>query len=372
MTKVIYIFMLSDDDIGPKEHVRNVLQHSNCYIDVMSNLDSVIWSRCIVRTFESKFKSSILNSLVFQFKALSYLLFNSKYDVVLLRQSVGFFIIPLFKFLYKGNVHIEVNGVQRQDLIDRNKPFISKINSILENITYSYADKILCVHENIKTALLAHFRNLDLENIYVVENGIEPIPYLSAQDAKKQANISSATFRIGYLGSLAHREGVELLVEVAKHTNLKNIKFIIVGGTDEEIDILKNKIKIANVEDVFEIKSYLPLKDALFIMQTCDVCIHLRRPIKGKSNSQGSPLKMLDYHNIGRYVIATDIDSYKYIKQQDLGNLVALDNFQLIYQHLEKLRTDDSIVAKGLKGHKMIQIKTWANQIALLDDILND
>jgi glycosyltransferase involved in cell wall biosynthesis len=369
-TKILYVFMLNEDDIGPKEHVRNVLLHSDCSIDVITNLDNSIWSNVLQKAFVSKFRNTFLNSLVFQIRVLLFILFNNKYEVILLRQSVGFFIIPFFKFIYSQKIYIEVNGVQSQDLLDRGRPLGSIINSVLEFITYIFCDKIICVHENIKNVLLNNFSKINSKNIYVVENGINPIAYLSSIDAKKQLRISLDEFRIGYLGSLAYREGVDFLIDIAKNFHNERIKFVIVGGSEHEILILNNRIKEHNLEKLFDLTPSLPLKDALFLMQTCDICIHLRRPIKGVTNSQGSPLKMLDYHNIGRFVIATDIDSYKYIKEENIGLLVSLDCMKNVHYKILQLKNDKSVASKGKRGRMFVQDKSWKNQMTKLDNIL--
>lgn len=369
MKNLLYIFMISKDDIGPKEHIKNILKYTSFNTEVISNYNDEIWARQIKKCIDFKSKFSILNVLFFQLSAISYIIKNrKKYDVILLRQSVGFFIIPIIAKFLKIKIVIEVNGFQYQDLLDRNKKIFAKINKYLENISFKNSNKIICVHENLKQNLSENFKNI--KNIVVVENGIETTKYLSVNEAKEKYNISNKEFRIGYLGSHAYREGIDFLPYIAQKIDSYDIKFVLIGGTNEDLNKYKNILVQFEVEDKFELYSYIPIDEALDRLKTCDICIHLRRPINGKTNSQGSPLKMLDYHNIGRYVIASDIDSYKYIEDNNFGVLVNLEKEDFLDEIVDiiySLKFDIKIEENGKKANEYINLKTWNNQIKKMD-----
>lgn len=365
--------MLTKDDVGPKEHVRNILKYSSFNIDVVTTYKDDIWNKFLKKCIKSKYKNTMLNIFMFQVLVGIFIVKNRKrYDAVLVRQSVGFFLIPIISKILNIKIMVEVNGFQYQDLIDRGKVRLAKINKFLEKITFRCSNKIVCVHENIKYNLMSSFKSLKNEEhkIVVVENGIETTDYINAQESKDKHNISQSQFRIGYLGSYAYREGVDFLPEIAQKIKDVNIKFVLIGGTKKEVEKFQKIINKKNVREKFELTPYLPLSEAIDRLKSCDICIHLRRPISGSTNSQGSPLKMLDYHNIGRYVIASDIDSYKYIKQNNYGELVDLSKrnvLENIVNLIQKLKQDEYIVGNGKLAYDFIQHKTWKNQIKKLD-----
>ncbi len=370
MSKILYIFKLTKDDIGPKEHVKNILKYSLHDIDVITNNFDSIWSNFLKKCILDKTKSTFLNIVLFQIYSGIYIMQNKKvYDSILIRQSVGFFLLPILSRALGINVIIEVNGFQYQDLIDRKKILLAKINNIFEFLTYRFASKVICVHKNIQDNLVHKFEILQQNSLKVIENGIEPIEYISVTEAKANENIPLREFRIGYLGSFAHREGVDILPIIAKYMKNTKVKFIIIGGTPEEVKIYHDRLKELNLEDMFEITSYLPIKLALKKLQTCDVCIHLRRPMSGKSNSQGSPLKMLDYHNVGRYVVASNIESYQYIKKFNFGVLVDMNKKDFIDDIISNIYkiTQLDIENHGRRANDFIQDKSWYKQIKKLD-----
>lgn len=373
MKKLLYIFMLTKDDIGPKEHVRNILKYTSCNVEVVTNHEDKIWDKFLQKCIKYKFNNTMLNILVFQAAAAIYIIKNRKiYKMIFLRQSVGFFLIPVVAKILKIKIAIEVNGFQYQDLLDRDKIVFAKVNKFLEKITFSCADKIICVHENIKKNLISNFKDLNKNpnKIVVVENGIEVTEYKSVKELKGKNNISQDEFRIGYLGSYAHREGVDYLPQIAQKLSAENIKFVLIGGAENNVKNFQQVIELLHVEKLFELTPYLPLSKAIDRLKTCDICIHLRRPIDGSVNSQGSPLKMLDYHNIGRYVIASDIDSYQYIYKNNFGVLVNLNKESFIddvVKIIKDLKGKDSIEFNGKRAYEYIQTKTWKNQISKLD-----
>ena len=90
---------------------------------------------------------------------------------------------------------------------------------------------------------------------------------------------------------------------------------------------LKIDLELRGILEYVIIQGYIPKQEALRIMETCDAFIHLRRKINlAESDIEGSPLKMLDYHSVGRPVIASRTSSYQYIEDKQFGVLVDAEN----------------------------------------------
>ena len=137
MSKILYIFKLTQDDIGPREHVKNILKYTSHDIEVITNSSNSIWDRFLKKCILDKTKNSLLNILLFQAYAAFFIIHNrKKYDVILLRQSVGFFLLPVLSRILGITIIVEVNGLQYQDLLDRKKIFLAKVNHIFEFLTY--------------------------------------------------------------------------------------------------------------------------------------------------------------------------------------------------------------------------------------------
>lgn len=378
MKKILYIFLLNEDDVGPKVHVNNILKNSKHDIRVLTWRNDNIWNNYLARCIKPVFKINFLNIQLFQMIAILYVLKNyKKYDVILIRQSIGFFLMPFIFKVIKKKVILELNGLPHQDLIDRGRFLISKLYKTLEKFSYKYSTILLCVHDNIKSSLETRFPQLGENKIHIIENGVELTNYVSSYDAKKTNNIDLNEVRIGYLGSHAHREGVEYFVDMALSLPEANVKFVVLGGNSQDVESFRKLVKKSKVHNSFELYEYQPLKKALKVLQTCDICVHMRRPIDGASDSQGSPLKMLDYHNIGRFVFASKISSYNYIQEMSLGELFNLNSKDFIEKIVRRIKYfsdniySEDLVKKGYEAHKYIQKKSWKNQIAEFDRLVN-
>ena len=320
-------------DFGPKEHVRQVFKNSvNLKFVGFSNINATIISpdHDIISMNLEQIPTTILKNLVFQIYSTAFIIKSktkSKDFVVLIRQSIGFFLPTLLCKILKIPVVVEVNGVFFQDLLDKDRgKLLQFINKMTESCTYRWSNSIIVVHENIKKVLISLY-SVPMKKIVTIENGAEYRKWISASDAKIRNNINDGCFRIGYLGDLSYRQGIDIILQVIKKLRAEKVKFIFVGGTSTEVYNVREKIKQLDLSKLVEIFEFMPKEDALQIMETCDAFIHLRRRINiAKTDIEGSPLKMMDYHSVGRPVIASRSPSYQYIEEKQFGVLVEIDN----------------------------------------------
>ncbi|OOE87968.1 glycosyltransferase, partial [Salinivibrio sp. AR640] len=329
------------------------------------NLDEV--ENCL-----SKFNLSLglgvfLNIQFFQLFCFWSILINRKIaDVVIVRQSVGFVILNLLLKLFGFKVITEVNGLLYQDVLDRRKGWLAQqLVTTLERWNLELSDAIVSVHDNVKQTLTSYYGNKIGDKTYVVENGVD-----LESPSTPQAN---EPLIIGYLGSFAHREGVDYLPQVSSRLDEKGVKheFLMIGGSDGEIEELKSRINSSQRAN-FKFLGYIDYKKAKVCLKSCHAFIHLRRPIKGITDSQGCPLKTLDYLSVGRCVVATKIESYKFIEDHQLGIVVPYtDDFEADVASAIARQFQHGFDAYYNKGQAYLENKTWKHQIGLFDDICN-
>lgn len=364
---VLYVFKFNETDVGPKKHASEVMRNTRHSIKYISNEELASFYNFLVIVKPTYKFGVFINIQLFQLLCFWHVIRNrKKIDLIIVRQSIGFFILNFLLKIVNIKVVTEVNGLLQQDVADRGRGALSQfIIRILERLNLSYSDLIISVHENIKESLV-HFYGKRFKNkIVVVENGVDlELPSCPGRDGK---------LIIGYLGSFAHREGVDFLPRVSLELTLKNIdhEFHMVGGSPSEVDEFKSLLNDDNKHS-FRFYGYVDYIKAKKILKICHLFIHLRRPIRGVTDSQGCPLKTLDYLSVGRCVLATNIQSYKFLEEHKLGALVDYSEKDFEHNVASKIAVLNDSDLEGFynKGQNYLENKTWKHQIKILDTLL--
>ena len=118
-----------------------------------------------------------------------------------------------------------------------------------------------------------------------------------------------------YEGNTDKKRGLEtVLIAISiikKQQPRKNIKFIIAGGKEDEINRLKRLAKDLGIENNFSCVGKLPYKYLPYIINEADICIvpHL----KTLHTITTVPNKLFDYFALGKPVLVSDIPPLKRI-----------------------------------------------------------
>lgn len=104
---------------------------------------------------------------------------------------------------------------------------------------------------------------------------------------------------VTYVGSFAVYQGIDLLMEAIPETLQQNphIRFLIIGGSDSEINTLKTRLNDSRVSFLGKINpedlpNYLSASDIL---------------LSPRISGHNTPLKLLDYLKAGSAIVATDL-----------------------------------------------------------------
>jgi len=366
MKKIAYITKFSKNDVGPKSHVQAVIKYSAHQILSITSTSLSPLNEILIKDTTS---ISSINSIIFQLRSFSHVWANrNEIDFVLLRLSMGFFVLPILIRLIRLPLILEVNGLLVQDAIDR-KGILRKIYALAsEKIAIKCSTTVVCVHKNIMKSLTRDHQGYRYSKYFVIENGYHPVkmPF-----AKNNSNL----VKIGYLGSYAMREGTDILPRISRNLLNKKFphKFILVGGTEEDI---KDHVKLCDeykVSSNFEWYSNRALEEALTLINDVDVAIHLRLPIRGVTNSQGSPLKILDYLNLGKYLLVSNLESYKFIEENKLGVMISLngDMAEDAANALLAIKNNHSNMEQCARAKEFVVKRSWPNQLKKLDSLID-
>jgi glycosyltransferase involved in cell wall biosynthesis len=369
--------MLEEDgDLGPKEHVSSIFRHVSSFnIIGVSNVSNGIDSNghFIYKVRLNNYLNTWFKLLLFQFFAAIFVikkrmacLLKKEPMIVMQRYSAGFFLVSIVCFLFRIHLISEVNGLLVQDHREKGRGrIVYWVMWFCEYTTYHLSFKVIFVHKNIKN-VISKLYQLNSNAVEVVENGTESFPWLDPEAPEDK-------FFVGYLGSLAHREGVDLLPDIANLLG-DDIHFVVVGGLESDIDVLRDLACKKKVVDHFHFHSYKPRIDAMKILQKCHAFIHMRRPIDIMgSNSQGSPLKMLDYLNLGRPIIASNVQSYKFIQENNFGKIVDVYDPSSAATSIRQIKESyKEWIIRGHKAHDyVLDNHSWKDSISKVESILH-
>ena len=167
------------------------------------------------------------------------------------------------------------------------------------------------------------------EKLFVLHNGYDPTdmqPVLSKEEARKKLGLSQEEKYIVYTGNMQKNKCIEILLDIAVH--LPNIKFLLVGGREEDLERLKiyseeigvnNNIIFTGRQPISIVSEYLYAADVLIIPP-------VSAPLE-KFGRTVLPFKIFPYLAAGRPIVAPDLaDMRELLKHEENAILVHPDS----------------------------------------------
>jgi len=214
---------------------------------------------------------------------------------------------------------------------------------VQEKLSCWFANHVITVTELWRKSLIG--RGVAAEKVSVVMNVADDaifqrlvIPVTGNEEKQNDS------FNLIYHGTLAHRYGIDLLIEaLAKvHPQIPNIHLVI-HGRGEFIEELRRQAQALNIESLITFSTqYLPMTDIPRMIQQADLGIV---PYRRDIFTDGIlPTKLMEYVALGVPVLAADtpiIRQYfsetmvQYFQPGDANDLAR--NIQWLYQHRDRL-----------------------------------
>lgn len=290
----------------------------------------------------------------FHFKVflhLYILLKKEKPDVVHVHLNMALYytliLIPLFpKIQFIHTIH---------SMFEPHKKLFNKLKYL------PYYKRVLnvCLSNSIKTRFKKSFPELPFSTI---ENGVSEMKITPAFEAAEFGldlfRIDSSTKLILFIGSLSYAKNIPLLINVFKELLQHNVKLIIIGKGDIEMEnLLSNKCTTSN--NIFymgpkeNIADYMKLSDALILT----------------SRYEGMPIVVLEALSIGLPILSTPVGGMVDIVQEGKnGFLSKSQSKEDILEIVEKFLSLDENMINQIKTNngelfkKRYSMKTCANK----------
>lgn len=194
------------------------------------------------------------------------------------------------------------------------------------------ADAIICTGSGLAEQAAKMAPDIPVHHIFDIPSSLVEVDRCLSQKQRSQLITNRDDILITYVGSFAVYQGVDLLFDsiplVAKRN--RNARFIIVGGTQAEINARRKQLAEYKVEEAVlflgkippdELPGYLSASDILLVPRLAGV---------------NTPLKVLDYFKAGGAIVATDVAGNRLILN-DESAMFADSNARDFAKAIEKL-----------------------------------
>jgi glycogen synthase len=170
---------------------------------------------------------------------------------------------------------------------------------------------VTTICEGLRSDIVA--RGIPADKVTVIPNAVDAsrfrmLPPASAAE-RRALGLPEAAI-VGFIGSLYHYEGIDLLVDAAARLRAArpDICFVVVGSGLEEA-ALKARVAEAGLADSFRMLGRVPNKDVERYYAAMDVMVYPRRSLR--LTELVTPLKPLEAMAQGRIVMASDVGGHR-------------------------------------------------------------
>lgn len=167
------------------------------------------------------------------------------------------------------------------------------------------------------------FRRSGFKNILAVPNGVDLSQFTDIKTPERSALGLPAGRIAMYVGHLYEWKGADVVVDAARHTKDKDLSFVFVGGTEEDVARYREKTKDLN--NILFLGYHQRSEIPAFI-KSANVLLLPNIPSSIESISYTSPIKMFEYMASGVPIVASDLPSIREVLNENNSILVKADD----------------------------------------------
>lgn len=222
----------------------------------------------------------------------------------------------------------------------------------------------------VKTAALRDdvLRLTDSAHVLVLPNAVDAKRFSipdTQEEARRILGITHSDPLVLYCGSLQSWKGVGTFVAAAQH--VPNVRFLSVGGTDSEHDVLRRAYPEAPVEYL----PHQPYELMPLYLRAADILVLPNTAREEISTRYTSPLKLLEYLASGTPVVASAIPTVLAVAGEEALWLSEPDNPESLAQVIQKVMANPTEAAKRVQtGQTLVRGRTWQAYAQTISDLI--
>lgn len=225
---------------------------------------------------------------------------------------------------------------------------LMSVYAAMERFIVHRADVVIATGEGLVEQTIAMGGNASHHHIYDIPSSLVEPCQARTDEYRKTLSHSPDEKLVMFVGSFAIYQGVDMMLEsvpevVKKHPEAR---FVIVGGTPEEIEQRKKWLAERHCEDSVTFAGKMSPDDLPHFLAAADILLSPRL------SGVNTPLKLLDYLKAGAAIVATDIRSNRLIVDETTAMLTKpspLEFADAICSLLDAPRLRDELAKKGRK-----------------------
>lgn len=323
------------------------------------------------------FRKNVLSYLLYEIVSFFYLTFyilKFRPDAIYLRQGLLEVFPPILARLFRVPYVIEKNGVMEDEFRSRGfNHLVIKVLRLAEEINFRLSNKIVCVTEGIKREIAERYK-VPQDKLVVIPNGAntELFRPLDKHECRRNLGLEKDAFYIGFVGSFAPWQGLEVLIEATKQVKehgYRQIKCLLVGDGELE-PTLRQKVREYGLESEIQFTGRVAYEGVVYYMNAFDVCYLC----KDRLSFGFSPLKLYEYLACGRPVIASRVDGVKeVIEEGQCGYLFEPGDVEALAKAMiQSYEEREALQEMGLRGRRLVESKyTWKATAERVVEVLN-
>ncbi|MFC1757089.1 glycosyltransferase [Patescibacteria group bacterium] len=287
-------------------------------------------------------------SFIFRLKTLSFListfiyLFFQKRDSII--YSRGEIVLGLTPFMKKRKVIWETH-IKPQN-VNLYKKVLKKVKGLVVVTKY------------YKKELIEQF-DLSSERVLCLPDGVDLEKFdidISKEEARKDLILPQDKKIVLSTSSFLNWKGLDILFDVV--SKFRGTSFVFVGSGEKE-DVERIKRKASNLSDIF-LTGHKPRKEIPLWLKSADVLVLTGTSKSEVSKHYTSPMKLFEYMASGRPIVASKIESFLDILNEENSVLVEADNPSAMFDGIGRVLGDQGLAKRiSEKAFRDVQNYTW-------------
>lgn len=223
------------------------------------------------------------------------------------------FVVGLFFKLFCGTRflfdHHDINPELYEAKFGR-RDFFYKLVVWLERMTFKTADVSIATNESYKRIALER-GGMPPDKVFVVRSGPN-LDQLKIQPPRPELK-QGRRFLVGYVGVMAKQEGIEYLLQAARHIiherGRRDVHFGLVGG-GTSLEVLRALALRLDVASHVTFTGRVPDAQLLDMLNTADVCVN--PDVANEMNDKSTMNKIMEYMALGKPIVQFDLTEGRY------------------------------------------------------------
>lgn len=267
-----------------------------------------------------------------------------------------FFLIGgFYKFVLRKKYvfdHHDINPELYEAKFGRRDVFY-RLMLLFERLSFRTADISIATNHSYR-AIAVGRGGMDPDKVHVVRSGpalerLRPVP-------PRPALKKGCRFLVGYVGVMGAQEGIDLLLQAARHIvhdlGRKDVHFGLVGG-GTSLERMKRMAVELDIAHAVTFTGRVPDDALIEMLNTADVCVN--PDVANEMNDKSTMNKIMEYMAMGKPIVQFDLTEGRYSAQE--SSLYAAKNDPVDMARKIVALLDDPVLSArmGHFGKKRVQ-----------------